>query len=91
MEVWIIEGCVQLAVSQINNNLVDITSMNRLHGNKRPKLPSSTGWKWTPPIKGLITRCGGERLSKRLGNPFTKLETEDLKVRAVLKGGCLGK
>jgi hypothetical protein len=65
----------------------NIPEMNCSHCNKRPKLASSASWNGTPPVEGLGScgRAGG--LGKRPGNPFAELETENLKVRAILNDG----
>jgi hypothetical protein len=61
--------------------------MNCLRCNKRPELASSASRNGTPPIEGVASggRAGG--LGKRFGNTLTELETEDLKVRAILNDG----
>ena len=61
--------------------------MNCLHCNDRSELTSSASWNGTPPVKRVAGggRAGG--LGKRFGNTLTELETENLKVRAILNDG----
>jgi len=58
-----------------------------LHCYKRSELPSSARWDRTPPAEALASGGMAGGLGKRFGNPFTQLETEDLKVRAILNSG----
>ncbi len=61
--------------------------MNSLHCNKRSELASSASWDRTPPVEVFASGSSPDGLCKRLGNSLAELETEDLKVRAVLNGG----
>jgi hypothetical protein len=65
----------------------NMKGINRLHCNKRSELASSASWDRAPPVEGFTSGSRPSGLCKRFGNPFTQLETEDLKVRAVLNGG----
>ena len=76
--------CGQIRMEMPSGNTPE---MNRLRCNKRSELASSASRNGTPPVEGVASggRAGG--LGKRLGNTLTELETEDLKVRAILNDG----
>lgn len=57
---------------------------DHIHSDKRTEGASSTSRNGTSPIEGLICGSRPDGLRKRLGNALTELETENLKVRAVL-------
>jgi hypothetical protein len=60
--------------------------VNCIHCNKRPELASSASRDRTPPVEAFTSGSSPDGLCKRFGNSLAQLETEDLKVRAVLNG-----